>query len=231
MIEKNNKDVKAYEIMPSYAVKRSKRSLRADNIDELMEDIDLICSTAGNNFIIAYSDNPDGLFHQFGTESEEAKDFVLDAQNKIQSLREKLNDDTLIIVSADHGHKNIDKTYSLLDFPEIFECLYMPINFESRCVNFYVKDNMKKEFEERFNKAFGDDFYLITKEEFLEKNFLGYGKKHPKIDDFLGNYLALSTGSSIIQIDNYLYNGKKKKKSTHCGLSKEEMEVPVIVLE
>ena len=230
MIEKNNIDVKAYEIMPTYAVKRSKRSLRADNTDELMEDIELICGTKGNNFMIAYTDNSDGLFHQFGTDSVEAKEFVLDIQSKIKNLREKLGEDTLLLISADHGHKNIDKTYSLLDYPEILECLYMPINFESRCVNFYVKDNMKKEFEERFNNVFANDFYLITKEEFLDRKFLGDGKKHPKIDDFLGNYLALSTGSSIIQIDNYFFKGKGKKKSTHCGLSKEEMEVPLIVL-
>ena len=195
-----------------------------------MEDIELICGTKGNNFMIAYTDNSDGLFHQFGTDSVEAKEFVLDIQSKIKNLREKLGEDTLLLISADHGHKNIDKTYSLLDYPEILECLYMPINFESRCVNFYVKDNMKKEFEERFNNVFGNDFYLITKEEFLDRKFLGYGKKHPKIDDFLGNYLALSTGSSIIQIDNYFFKGKGKKKSTHCGLSKEEMEVPLIVL-
>lgn len=230
MIEKNNIDVKAYEIMPSYATKRSKRSFRADNTDELIEDISLICSTTGNNFIMAYSENPDALFHQYGTDSVEAKEFVLDIQNKIKELRKKLGEDTLLILSADHGHKNIDKTYSLLDYPEILECLFMPINFESRCVNFYVKEHMKKEFEERFNNVFGNDFYLITKEEFLNKKFLGDGKKHFKIDDFLGNYLALSIGSSAIQINNYLYKGKKKKKSTHCGLSREEMEVPLIIL-
>ena len=71
----------------------------------------------------------------------------------------------------------------------------------------------------------------LTKEEFLTKNFLGFGKKHPKIDDFLGNYIALSTSTSMIRIESFLAEGKPIKKSTHCGLSKEEMEVPVIVLE
>ena len=230
-IEEARQDLKVYEIMPTDADKRSKRSLRADNIDELIEDIDLVCSTPGNNFIMAYSFSPDDIMHKYGTTSDEVKSFILDAQNKIKCLREKLSDDTLIIVSADHGHKNIEKMYFLADYPEIWECLYMPINFESRCVNFYVKDDMKKIFEERFNNIFSNDFYLITKEEFLNRKFLGDGKKHPKIDDFLGDYLALSIGSSMIQIDNFLYKGKEFKKSTHCGLTKEEMEVPVIVLQ
>ena len=70
----------------------------------------------------------------------------------------------------------------------------------------------------------------MSKEEFLQRNMLGYGEKHPKIDDFIGNYIALSTGESAIKIETLLIEGKKEKKSTHCGLSKEEMEVPLIVI-
>ena len=106
----------------------------------------------------------------------------------------------------------------------------MPISLESRIIGFYVKEDMKKEFEKRFNSIFKNEFWLMSREEFLEKNFLGFGKKHPKIDDLLGNYVALSTSSSIIKIETYLAEGKPTKKSTHCGLSKEEMEVPVIAI-
>ena len=90
---------------------------------------------------------------------------------------------------------------------------------------------MKKEFEERFKKTFGEKFLLMSNKEFLEKNLLGFGQKHPKIDDFIGNYIALSTGGSMIRLETYLADGKPIKKSTHCGLTKEEMEVPVIILQ
>ena len=60
---------------------------------------------------------------------------------------------------------------------------------------------------------------------------LGFGKKHPKVDDFIGNYIALSTASSMIRIETFLADGKPVKKSTHCGLTKEEMEVPVIIIK
>ena len=107
----------------------------------------------------------------------------------------------------------------------------MPISLESRTVGFWVKDDMRKEFEERFNRIFENEFWLMTKEEFLNNKFLGDGIKHPKIDEFLGNYIALSISSSIIRIETFLAEGKKVKKSTHCGLTKEEMEVPVIVIK
>ena len=229
-IEEASPDVKAYEITPSYSDKRAKRSVRADNLNELISNVEMVCSTQGKKFILAYSDNPDGILHKFGTQSEEAKEYILNAEKQVQEMVLKLPKDTIVIISADHGHKDIEKVYSLNDYPEIRECLIMPESLESRSVTFWVKEDMKTQFEERFNRIFKEDFWLMTKEEFLEKNMLGFGEKHPKVDDFIGNYLALSTGSSIIKIETYLGEGKKAKKSTHCGLTKEEMEVPLIVI-
>lgn len=145
---------------------------------------------------------------------------------------QKFDEDTILIISADHGHKDIEKAYSLNDYPEIRECLIMPESLESRSLTFWVKEEMKDIFVQRFNKVFKNEFWLMTKDEFLNKyHFLGYGEKHYKIDDFIGNYVALSVGGSIIRIETFLAEGKPIKKSTHCGLSKEEMEVPVIVIK
>jgi hypothetical protein len=231
MIEKASPNVKAYEVTPLYSERRSKRTLTADNFDELIDHINVLCQTTDEKFIMAYCDNPDSLLHKYGTSSSEVYNFVTTAQEKIDKLYSQLPEDTLLIISADHGHKDVEKCYTLLDYPEIQECLIMPAYLESRVISFWVKENMKKEFEERFNKVFRNEFWLLTKEEFLKKNFLGFGQKHPKIDDFLGNYIALSISSSIIRIESFLAEGKTIKKSTHCGLSKEEMEVPLIVIE
>lgn len=231
-IEKISPEVKAYEIEPEYAERRAKRSIKANNLDELIMNIEDLCMIPNKKFILAYSDNPDGLLHKYGTTSEEVKEFIKNAEEKIEEMSQKLDDDTLLIISADHGHKDIEKAYTLLDYPEIQECLIIPAYLESRVLTFWVKESMKKTFEERFNKEFEKEFWLMTKEEFLDKyHFLGYGKKHNKIDDFIGNYVALSVAGSIIRLETFLAEGKPVKKSTHCGLSKEEMEVPVIVIK
>lgn len=230
-IEEASPEVKAYELTPIYSDKRSKRSIRADNIDEIILNIEMLCKNPDEKFIFAYCDNPDGLLHKFGTDSEEASKYIIETEQKIENMCKNLGEDTIVIISADHGHKNIEKAYTILDYPEIQECLILPPSLESRTVTFWVKENMKSQFEERFNKIFGKEFWLMTKEEFLKKNMLGIGKKHPKIDDFIGNYIALSTASSIIRLETFLAEGKPVKKSTHCGLTKEEMEVPVIVIK
>ena len=231
-IEKSSPDVKAYEIQPDYAERRAKRAVKANNIDEIVMSIKDLCAIPGKKFMLAYSDNPDGLMHKYGTDSDEAKQFIKETEEKIQKMVEGFDEDTLLIISADHGHKDIEKSYTLLDYPEIQECLIMPAYLESRVLTFWVKEEMKEIFEERFNKSFKEEFWLMTKEEFLNKyHFLGFGEKHHKIDDFIGNYIALSTAGSMIRIETFLAEGKPVKKSTHCGLTKEEMEVPVIVIK
>lgn len=229
-IEKASPNVKAYEITPAYSDTRSNRSIRSNSIEEICENIDMLCKNPDEKFILAYCDNPDGTLHKFGCNSDEVKDIIKNSENQIEKMCSNLSDDTIVIISADHGHKDINKVYNLLDYPEIQDCLIMPASLESRSLALWVKEDRKKEFEELFNKEFGNDFLLLTKEQVLEKHLLGYGQKHNKIDDFIGNYLALSISDSIIKIETYLADGKKVKKSTHCGLTKDEMEVPLIVI-
>lgn len=224
------KGTKAYEIMPVYAVRKAKRSLRADDVDECIMCIEDLCTMPDKKFIMAYVDNPDSILHKYGTTSEEVREFLTETEQKVEKMCQNLPEDSIIIISADHGHKDITEGYSLLDHPELQECLYMPVSFESRLVNFFVKPEMREIFAERFNNAFGEDYWLLSKEEFLSKNLLGFGDKHPKVDDFLGDYLALATNDKLITIETYLAEGKPLKKSTHCGITKAEMEVPVIIV-
>lgn len=230
-IKESSPETEVFEIMPEYSVRRAKNSVRANNIDEVIDSIKILSKLPTENFIMAYCDNPDSLLHKYGTDSIEAKEYLLETEEKIRKFSDELEEDSILIISADHGHKNIEKAYTLLDYPEILECLITPPSLESRTVAFWVKEEMKEIFVERFNKQFENEFWLMRKEDFLKKNFLGFGEKHYKIDDFIGNYIALSTSSSIIRLETFLAEGKKIKKSTHCGLTREEMEVPLIVIE
>ena len=85
-IEEVNPDMEAYEIMPTYADKKSKRSIRADSIDEIVAGIKILCEAKGKKFIMAYSDNPDGILHKYGTDSKEARDFILETEEKIKKM-------------------------------------------------------------------------------------------------------------------------------------------------
>lgn len=231
-IEKSSPEVRAYEINPTFCEARSKRNINADNIDLLCDSIKSICNNNEKNFILAYSDKPDTILHKYGCKSDEAKEFLVQTEKKIEKMCNELkNSDTLVIISADHGHKDIEKVYNILDLKEIQDCIIMPASLESRAVTFWVKEDKKEKFEKYFKGNMKDEFILFSKEEFLNKNLLGYGNKHIKIDDFIGDYIAIAISNAIIKLETNICKEKANKKSTHCGFTPNEMEVPLIVID
>lgn len=235
-IAEKNKDVQVCEIMPEYCRKKTELTISANTIDEVCYGISTICSCSKKKkFVFAYCDNPDSILHKNGCYSKEAKDFIIMAENRVKQLIDELRGtNTLLIISADHGHNDIKEKVSILDLPEIEECLIMPLSLEARAISFNVKDDRKQEFENKFTKRFKEKYILYTKKDFIESGLMGKGNQHKKIDDFIGNYIAIAISDTIIALENYSNLERKRaseKKSTHCGLTRNEMEVPVIVFE
>ena len=234
-IEESNKKIKTYEIMPSYCVKKARITVTADTLEEMCDSIITICKNPEEKFVMVYNDNPDAIIHKNGCYSKETKEFILNAENNFENMLQELqNSNTLIILSADHGHQDINETIDILELNEIQECLSMPATLESRMIGFFVKPEKREEFENRFNKLFKNKYILYSKQELLKNNLLGDGNKHKKIDDFIGDYVAIAISDTIIKLGTYLSREMKhqeEKKSTHCGLTKNEMEVPLIAFE
>ncbi len=232
-IEEQN--IKTYEIIPSYCAKKGNTTIISDTIDDMCKNIIKLCKNNESKFIMAYNNNPDSINHKNGCYSKETKEFILETEIEFEKMLKRLKDtNTLVILSADHGHQNINETVDILDLEKIQEYLIMPPTLEDRMIAFFVKNDKAKEFEEEFNKIFKDKYILYSKEEFLENNFLGYGEKHKKIDDFIGDYIAIAKSDTRIRLETYLSReivGNDEQKSTHSGLTKNEMEVPLIVFD
>jgi hypothetical protein len=147
---------------------------------------------------------------------------------QIERLAAQLSD-TLLIVTADHGLSDI-KMLAIEDYPEIYECLSKPLSREVRSLSFFVKEAYKDDFPRRFQARLGGDFTLMTGEEALDRQIFGEGKLHPRVRDFVGDYVALATGS----IGLWYRNDKGQNRTlaaAHGGLSAEEMVVPLVLVE
>lgn len=233
MIEKENSNVKTYEILPYNCMHSSRKiSVCINDVSGICTTIQDLCNGKNEKFILAYFDNPDSIMHKTGCNSDETKQFIEQTQNQIENLCKNLKGtDTLLIISADHGHHTLSKNYKITDLQELQECLILPPFLESRMLSFYVKSELKEEFKIRFNKLFKDKYILYTKKEFLGLNLLGYGKKHKKIDDFIGDFIAVAIADVNIKLSTYISEEKSDKKSSHSGLTKNEMEVPLIAID
>ncbi len=222
LICSKNSDINFHLLFPEFAPNGSK------TFEELCGKIEYACNNKEHNLISAYWDEFDTTMHEFGVGSKESFDVLTNINKNLEELTKKL-DDTLIIITADHGQVNIKEIY-LNDYPDIDACLKMPPSIEFRFVTFFIKDGMHEEFVKSLDKHFKGKYILYTKEEFLNSGLLGMGVKHKRIDDFFGDYVLISTSNLSF---SYTTTGKKDKPmvANHGGILEDEMLVPVICIE
>lgn len=190
------------------------------------EEIGRICGGKGRKYLYAYWDDPDRTMHRHGADGAEARRALSEIEQRTERLAKSLND-TLLIITADHGHVNTENT-ALTDDPAIAECLVRMPSIEPRALNLFIKDGMHERFERAFRARFGGEFLLLTKKEALEKHLFGIGNNHPRFEKMLGDYLAVAVGSTAI------FNSPSelpKYKGGHAGLTEHELTIPLIAAE
>ena len=197
-----------------------------NNFDDICHRIVDLCSKEGNKYIYAYWNEPDTTMHKYGCYCTETKDMLTALEKCVQKMSEQL-EDTLLIVTADHGHVD-GRNVCIKDYPEVLDCLIRLPSIEPRTLNLFVKPNMDKQFEEAFAKAFGKDFLLLTKAEVYKSGLFGKSNRHPNADGMLGDYVAIAT--TDLTVFN-TYEEAKEFKGVHAGYTIEEMDIPFIVVE
>ena len=192
-----------------------------DRIEWGCEEVKRLCDEPGKKYIYSYWNHPDGLLHRHGCSSETVREALINIEQTVEQLAKSL-EDTLLVVTADHGHA--DTEYAVLqDYPKICDCLVRLPSLEPRVLNFFVKEGRKEEFKEEFNKEFKDKFDLITPEEAIERKLFGTGKHNVLFRPMLGDYLAIATG------DLSIYFNAERWLSMHGSLTEDEMTIPLIV--
>lgn len=196
-----------------------------DDFEKICGQIKNLCKEPGRKYIYSYWNEPDKTMHTKGCYGPEAVQTLEIIEKQVCQLCEEL-EDTLVIVTADHGHMD-SKGVSITDYPSIMECLVRMPSIEPRALSLFVKEGKRKQFECEFQKEFGKKFLLWTKEQTLHSNIFGVGIKHPHFEKMLGDYLAIAID------DLSIYNTKKEADfyiGIHAGLTQDEMEIPLIIV-
>jgi len=192
----------------------------------------ILKSNSTRKLIFVYSSSPDNIEHHHGVYAEEVEKFIQETDSALEKLSLQLKGtDTTILISADHGLIDVDKYFYVNEDVKLFDSMIMPTFPEPRFISFFVKKHKMKQFEEAFQK-YEDKFLLFERDEFLKHKLLGNGKMHPKIDDFIGDYMAIAISDSAMK-SIYMQNGKWKKEfyAHHAGLTEDEMLVPLIKID
>lgn len=177
-------------------------------------------------FTYFYWDNPDSLMHIEGTNTKNVKDLIKKMNDELEEFYHSLNEDTLIVIVADHGQIDIEPLY-LYEYQDIIDCLDKLPSAEARSTIFHVKENKKEEFEIKFNQYFSNDYMLFNKKEILDLNIYGTGNPHHSTDISIGDYLAVSKTNKY-----FIFNSSSGIPfiGHHAGSTMDELEVPLIIL-
>lgn len=180
---------------------------------------------APRSFAYLYSQAPDLHAHEYGTESIEVNRGMRTLNNELTRLRHTMDDDTLVVVTADHGLIDIVEIplFEFHDLTSTFE--HLPAN-EPRMTNFFIKDTHREHFINFFNEHFSKYFNLYTKNELLSKKLLGHGEKHPHVDECLGDFIAVAKSKYMFKLSD-----DKSHKAHHAGITDAEMRVPLIFFD
>jgi predicted AlkP superfamily pyrophosphatase or phosphodiesterase len=219
------------DIISKNKLKGRRRTLfyKKGNLNEMLKAVKKALACKGEKLIYAYTGIFDSACHHFGCRSPQA----LRAFQKIEKMIEKLSsEDALIIVSADHGLIDTEdaKVINLNHHENLYSMLSLPLSGDGREVYCYVKASKAAAFEEYVKKYLSHACFIYKSEELVKKGFFGRGIPNKKLFDRIGDYTLICKENYVI-IDTLLNQKLKVHKGNHGGLSREEMLVPVIVIE
>lgn len=183
-----------------------------------------ITKQEGQHFIYCYWINPDHLIHKYGIGSSEVHRSIQKINRETEKMCSRMKDSAVIIL-ADHGLIDTQWMY-MEDYPDLCAMLVRRPSIESRACSFFIKPEYKAAFPEAFRKAFPEGFNLLNKEEVLQIQLFGTGKENSRIQESLGDYMAIAT-------DRYSLAYSRQKHALigmHAGLTEEELTVPLIII-
>lgn len=202
------------------------KSNGVDSLDALCQRVEEITKREGRQFILTYWSEPDHESHSSSPYAPQVKTIVKEINKKVKTLTQHL-EDTIIIISSDHGHLPVKKAVYMDDIPQMADCLAHPLSMEERVCSVFLKKGKKDLFLKLFKQYLAKDFILMTKRDALGKGLFGYGEQHRKVNDFVGDFLVISKSYSSLRQNR---NGFQFK-GAHAGLTRKEMKVPLIIVE
>lgn len=145
----------------------------------------------------------------------------------LQRLASRAREDTLLILTADHGqiatHK--DPHYDLNNHHGLTRRLHILPSGENRMAYLFIRPGQTEAVREYIERTWPNQFALLEVPYAVEKGLFGPGDPHPRLLDRLGEYILVAREHAYLwwsEKDNHLLG-------RHGGLHPEEMLVPFLV--
>ncbi len=189
---------------------------------------EILRSRNGKTFVSLYWPSMDTIAHGLGPDSESYRAEFCAVDDAIGRGLVGQLDDTLLIVTADHGFVSMKpEDYVLLDAQfDAARTLLLPPVGEPRASYLYARQGAVDTIRRAFETPREDGLVCIESRQLIETELLGINTPHSQIANRIGDLALLSTGKRGVFQD---YPDAAILAGMHGGLTEDEMLVPLII--
>lgn len=194
---------------------------------------DIIKGNNNKKYIYSYWPRFDGMAHDIGVNSKEVAVHLQEIDEAFRRFIEDIaGTDTLVIATADHGIIDSGPEYciEMEHHPQLQAMLTMPLSGERRMAYCYVGEDQRGDFTEYLQRNLAEQITVIPSGELLSQHYFGLGPAHPQLHRRIGDFALIMNGNYTI-MDTLPGERHFYHIGTHGGLSDDEMQVPLIVVE
>jgi Type I phosphodiesterase / nucleotide pyrophosphatase len=186
--------------------------------------------SAGPTYVYSYWPTIDTIAHVLGPESEEHGAEVAAVDAALSRLLDRLpaRGDTLLLVTADHGHVRTGPEWHVVleAHPRLLSWLSAPPAGERRAV--YLHTPAVAEVVAYAREHLGDETVVITRSDALREGLFGVEKLSARAEARMGEVLLLPRGNR--QVVSAAAAGLPVFHGLHGGLTPEEALVPLLAI-
>lgn len=211
---------------------RGKAKLQAYGTLEEMFDLTAgAVQCAAQRYVYTYWPELDSTGHMHSMGGAQTLDLIVELDRAFAKFLKTIEGtDTLVVLSADHGHVNTDDTKTLVinDAPRVADDLLLPLCGEPRAAYAYVQRGAHDRFEDTVRHSFDGALDVVSSVQAVDDGWFGPGTADASFMSRVGDFLLLPDAALMVR--DWLPGERHfALQSAHGGLTSAEMRVPLIV--
>ena len=198
----------------------------------MLRQIRTFAHSRGRAYAYAYWPHYDSICHQFGPEGRPSARHLVELDAFLARVQTALaGSDTLLLVTADHGHMQTTTHIDLSRIPGFYDTLATLPSGDARMVQCVVRSSRLKDFLRLTRSApLLGACACVPAATVLRSGILGPGKPHPALANRLGDYTLFAGPGCAFLYPAAMAEEKTPKLGNHGGLSANELRVPLFVV-
>ena len=193
--------------------------------------LDVVRHARRRTYVYAYWPVLDTLSHKFGASSTRTRRHLRAIDRGFERLRAGLaGTGTLLLVTADHGFVDIgpESRLNAASIPGLAPMLSRPLCGEPRLAYCYVRDDCRGDFAARAEERLNGAARVVDSASMIDEGWFGLAEPHPRLRERVGDFALVMRSDYVIR-DRIAGEKRFRHLGAHGGVSRDEMEVPLIV--